>query len=32
LVVRQGLFRRRSGELARPELELDYLQRLLDRF
>jgi hypothetical protein len=24
--------RRRSGDLGRPELELDYLRRLLDRF
>lgn len=24
--------RRRSGELARPQIELDYLRRLLDRF
>jgi hypothetical protein len=24
--------RRRSGELGRPEIELDYLRRLLDRF
>jgi hypothetical protein len=24
--------RRRSGETERPEIELDYLRRLLDRF
>ena len=24
--------RRRSGDLGRPEIELDYLRRLLDRF
>ena len=24
--------RRRAGEQARPQLELDYLRRLLDRF
>ena len=27
-----GELRRRSGELERPELELDYLKRLLERF